>query len=143
MSRTLAPTSPEIAAARRAIFRPMLVLLGGLIAVSAAMVSVLAVLSRSGAAIDPAIWIRCSIVLGSSIVLLLIAISAAGGSRSAWLRLRIVSAVVVIAVAVIASIPGFLPVWVRIEQGLCGALVLPVAILVSLPRVRAVFPDQA
>ena len=40
------------------------------------------------------------------------------------------------------SIPGFLPDWVRLEQAVCGALLLPVAIIVTLPRTRALFPAE-
>jgi hypothetical protein len=58
-------------------------------------------------------------------------------------RLCIVSPIVVAAIIVIVSIPGFLPDWVRIEQAVCGILVLPVAILVNLPRTRALFPARA
>lgn len=143
MTETGAPTRQDVDTARRAIFRPVLILLTGFLAVSGAMVAVLVALSRFGADIDVTIWIRCSLVLASSIVLLLLAVNAARGSRNACLRLRIISPVVVTAVIVIVSIPGFLPVWVRIEQGVCGALVLPVAILVNLPQVRAVFPRGA
>ena len=80
------------------------------------------------------------LVLGSSIILLLFAFRAARGSRSYWLRVRIISPIVVTAVVVVVSIPGFLPDWVRVEQGVCGVLVLAAAILVNLPRARAHFP---
>jgi hypothetical protein len=147
---TFAPARPDVDASRRAAFRPVLVLLVSFVAVSAAMIAALIALSTIGSGsigvgmigthgIDPAIWIRCSIVLGSSIVLLLCAVSAARGSRRAWLRLRIISAVVVIAIAVIVALPDFLPGWVRIEQAICGALVLPVAILVNRTGIRAGF----
>lgn len=131
----------EAAAARSAAFRPVIVLLVAFLAVSAAMIAVLVSLSVSGNPVEPAVWIRCSLVFGSSIVLLLIAGRAAKGSRPALTRLRIIAPVVVIAVAVIVSIPGFLPGWVRIEQAACGLIVLPVAILVNLPRTRVHFFD--
>lgn len=139
MTETFAP-AVHSDAARRTAFRPILILLAGFLVVSVAMEAVLLVQSASGTVVDTAIWIRCSLVLASSIILLLFSSGAARGSRTAWLRLRIISPVVVAAVVVIVSIPGFLPDWVRIEQGVCGALVLPVAILVNLPRIRAHFP---
>jgi len=115
-------------------------LLAGFLVVSAVMEAALIVLSATKWAIDSTVWTRCSLVLGSSIVLLLFAVRAARGSRRSWLRVRILSPIVVTAVVVVVSIPGFLPDWVRLEQGLCGALVLGAAILVNLPRTRAHFP---
>ncbi|MDM4763045.1 hypothetical protein QT381_08495 [Galbitalea sp. SE-J8] len=141
MTNTLIP-APSSADERRARFRPPLVLLAGFLVVSLAMEAVIIAQSALGASVDSAIWIRCSLVLVSSIVLLLLAMRAAGGSRSAWTRIRIVSVVVVVAIIVIVSIPGFLPDWIRVEQGVCGALVLPAAILLNLPRTRALFPKS-
>jgi hypothetical protein len=142
MTQTLFPIPAQSEATRKAAFRPILILLSSFLIVSVAMIAALIVLTAIGAGIETAIWIRCSLVLGSAIILLLFAFGAARGSRSAWIRLRIVSPIVVAAVIVIVSIPGFLPDWVRIEQGVCGALVLPVAILVNLPRTSRLFPRE-
>jgi hypothetical protein len=145
MTETHLPTTTAAvhAAARRTAFRPVLILLWSFVGLSAAMVVFLAVLSAVGIGVDTAIWVRCSIVLGSSIVLLVFGIGAARGSRNALLRLRIVAPVVVAAVIVIVSIPGFLPGWVRVEQAVCGLIVLPVAIIANLPRTRALFRATA
>ena len=142
-SHGTAVAASTAAAARRSAFRPILALLAGFGVVSLAMVAVLIILSVLGTSIDSAVWVRCSLVLGSAVVLYAIAVSASRGSRPAWLRLRIISVVVVVAVVVIVSIPGFLPGWVRIEQALCGVLVLPAAVLMNLPRMRAHFPRRA
>jgi hypothetical protein len=121
-------------------FRPVLVLLAAFALVSVAMEAVLVVQSVGGASVDGGTWTRCSLVLASSVVLVLLAVGAVRGSRPAYRRLRIISPIVVVAVIVVVSIPGFLPDWVRVEQGVCGALVLPVAILLNLPRTAALFP---
>lgn len=142
MTNTLSPSRSAISD-RAAAFRPILILLTAFVVVSCAMEAVLVVQSATGLDIESAIWIRCSLVLASSVTVLLFAVAAARGSRNAWIRLRIISAVVVVAVIVIVSIPGFLPDWVRIEQGICGALVLPVAVLLNLPRFSALFPKRA
>ncbi|MGN6125968.1 MAG: hypothetical protein ACTHON_05345 [Humibacter sp.] len=128
---------------RRAAFRPAVILITAFLALSAAMVAFLGVLAAVGVGVDSAIWIRCSLVLGSAIVLLAFTIGAARGSRSAWIRLRIVSPIVVVAVIVIVAIPDFLPDWVRVEQAVCGLLVLPVAIMSNLPRMGALFAKRA
>jgi hypothetical protein len=127
----------------RSRFRPVLVLVTAYLLVSGAMEAVLVVQSATGTSVDSAIWTRCSLVLASAIVLLLLAVAAARGSRSSWIRARIISPVVVIAVIVIIAIPGFLPDWVRLEQALCGALVLPAAIILNLPRTAALFRKDA
>lgn len=142
MTNALSPSRPT-ASARAVAFRPIVILLTAFLVVSCAMEAVLVAQSASGLDIDTAIWIRCSLVLASSVTVLLFAIAAARGSRNAWIRLRIISAVVVVAIIVIVSIPGFLPDWVRIEQAVCGAFVLPVAVLLNLPRVTALFPERA
>ncbi|GAB6859705.1 hypothetical protein [Microbacterium xylanilyticum] len=129
--------------ARRAAFRPVILLSWAFVAVSAAMVAFLGIASAFGAGFESAIWIRCSLVLASAVVVLAIAVTAARGSRGAWVRLRIVSPIIVAAVVVIVSIPGFLPDWVRVEQAVCGLLLLPVAVLVNLPRMRALFAPKA
>ncbi|GAA4155888.1 hypothetical protein [Leifsonia shinshuensis] len=140
---TTSTTAAVLATARRAALRPVLVLLGCFVALSAAFLGSLPVLAAFGVAVDIAIWIRGSFVLASAVLLLIFAIAAARGSRSALLRLRIIAPIVLAAIVVIVSIPGFLPDWVRLEQAVCGALVLPVAIIVNLPRTRALFPAKA
>lgn len=143
MTQTHPSAASTLESARRAAFRPALILVATFLAISAAMLVFLAGASAAGAGFDSAIWIRSSLVLASAIVLLLLAVGAVRGSRSAWVRLRIISPVVLVAVIVIVSIPGFLPDWVRIEQAVCGILMLPVAIFVNLRRTRALFPAKA
>jgi hypothetical protein len=125
------------------VFRPVLALAAGYLLVSAATEAVLIGQSVAGVRVDGAEWTRCSIVLASALATLLLAIAASRGHRTAFLRVRIISVVVVIGVGVVAAIPGFLPPWVRVEQVVCGLLLLPVAILVNLPRTRALFPKPS
>jgi hypothetical protein len=142
MNETLTSAHPSTTGIRDR-FRPLLALLAGFLLVSAAMEAVLIVQSAAGTSLDGAVWTRCSLVLASSIVRLLLTIAASRGSRNAWIRARIITLIVVVAVIVIVSIPGFLPDWVRIEQGVCGALVLPVAIMLNLPSTAALYPTAA
>jgi hypothetical protein len=67
---------------------------------------------------------------------------AAKGSQPAFRRLRIVSAIILIAIAVIVALPGAFPVWFRLEQALCGGLVAGVVLLVNRPSVRAGFATE-
>ena len=125
---------------RRSVFRPVLILLAGFVIVSAATLTVLVAVFVNGVVVGTAVWIRCSFVLASAIVLLLAASFAARGARAAWIRLRIISPIVVAVIVVIVAIPGFLPDWARIEQIVCCLMVLPVAILVNRSRARRLFP---
>ncbi|MFE6996540.1 hypothetical protein ACFVAE_11325 [Microbacterium sp. NPDC057659] len=143
METTVDLPADRVTASRHATFRPVLILTSAFTVLSAAMIAYLAVTSATGIRFEPAIWVRCSLVLASAIVVLLFAVSAARGSRGAWVRLRIVSPIIVAAVIVIVSIPRFLPDWVRLEQAVCGLLLLPVAIIVNLRRTRALYPAKA
>lgn len=142
MTESFLTDGHKASAARRAAFRPVLALLTGFLWVSAAMLAVLITLAATGASVEIAIWIRCWLVLGSAVVLLLIGRSAVRGSRDSLVRLWIIAPVVLAAIVVIVSLPGFLPGWVRIEQAICGAFVLPVVILILRPGVRALFPRR-
>jgi hypothetical protein len=143
MTETTTSTAAVLDTARRATLRPVLILLGCFVTLSAALLGFLAVLAAVGIGADIASWVRGSFVLASSVLLLVFGVSASRGSRSALLRLRIIAPIVLVAIVVIVSIPGLLPDLVRLEQAVCGALVLPVAIIANLPRTRALFPAKA
>ncbi|MHA7985109.1 hypothetical protein ACX9R5_04810 [Rathayibacter sp. CAU 1779] len=142
MTETL-PTTTDQAPSHRAALRPVRTLLVAYFAVSAAMIVFIGVLTAIGNGQDPAVWIRCSLVLGSAAVLLAFVARARRGSRAAFIRLRIITPVVLAAIVVIVSIPGFLPGWVRVEQALCGAILLPAVILLFLPRTSVLFHRAA
>lgn len=89
--------------------------------------------------VTDAVWIRGTLVVLSAVLMTVFAAGAARGSRMAYLRLRITSALMVVAIAVIVSWPGLFPVWMRIEQGVCGALLLGVVLLLNGRRLRSAF----
>src|SRR5882757_7311896 len=97
-------------------------LVAAYLAVSALTIVAIVVFRNDASMVNDVVWVRCTIVLLSALLSFLFATSAARGSRRGFLRLRLVSAVMVVAIAVIISLPGFLPVWVRVEQGVCGLL---------------------
>ncbi len=78
-------------------------------------------------------WVRAAIVAGLSFLTLSFAMRAVRGRPKALLRLRIVSIVLVVAVAgVLFFLP--LPIWMVIEQAACGLVLLAVAILAFRAR---------
>jgi hypothetical protein len=89
--------------------------------------------------VNSAVWIRGTIVVASALLTLSFTARAARGSRRAFLRLRIVSAVMVVAIATIIALPGTFPVWMKIEQGVCGLLLLGVVALVNGRHLRSLF----
>ncbi|MBO1417783.1 hypothetical protein [Streptomyces sp. FH025] len=91
------------------------------------------------AVVTPAVWIRGTIVVASAAVTLLLTVRAARGSRGAFRRLRILSGVMIVAIAAIIVLPGVFPFWMKIEQGLCGLALLGVAALVNGRQLRTLF----
>ena len=56
-----------------------------------------------------------------------------------YLRLRIISIVMPAAMVVIIALPGTFPLWMKIEQGVCGLLLIGVAFLVNGKHLRSSF----
>jgi hypothetical protein len=74
--------------------------------------------------VNSAVWVRTSIVAASAALMMSFAV------REAYRRLRIVSAVMLVAIAVILAIPGDFPPWLKVEQAICGLLLLGVVVKV-------------
>ncbi|MGI5131725.1 hypothetical protein ACQEVB_33325 [Pseudonocardia sp. CA-107938] len=123
----------------RTALRGARMLLAAYAALSAVAVAVLVVMRDDAAVATDAAWVRASIVLVSALLTVLFAAQAAGGSARGFLRLRLVSAIMLVAIVVIVAIPGAFPVWLRIEQTLCGVLLAGVVLLVNRTSVRALF----
>ncbi|MGW4056738.1 hypothetical protein ACWEGE_00590 [Amycolatopsis sp. NPDC004747] len=118
-------------------FRPVLLLTGAYAALSALTFVVIVLFRNHPALVTDAVWVRATIVVASSLLTFAFARSAARGSRKGLLRLRIVSAVMLVAIAVIVVLPGLFPLWLRLEQAVCGLLLLGVTALVNGRSLRA------
>ena len=79
------------------------------------------VLLRNTGLVNDAAWVRGTIVAASSALTFAFAMR---GTRRAYLRLRIVAGVMLVAIAVIIALPGTFPLWMKVEQGICGLLLL-------------------
>jgi hypothetical protein len=126
----------------RAAFRSVKRLIGGYLALSVLALAAIILMRNNTAEVNDTVWVRGTIVVGSALLMTSFAARAAGGSARAYLRLRIVSAAMVMAIAVIISLPGFLPVWMRIEQGVCGLLLIGVVMVVNGRHLRSVFASR-
>jgi hypothetical protein len=118
-------------------FRPVLLLTGAYAALSILTFGVIVLFRDHPAMVTDAVWVRATLVVASSLLTFAFARSAARGSRKGLLRLRIVSAVMLVAIAVIVAWPGLFPLWLRIEQAACGLLLLGVTVLINGRRPRA------
>ena len=122
--------------------RGIRVLVGGYVALSVLTLAAIFVLRHHPALVTPAVWVRATIVVAASLLMTSFAVHTARGSGRSYLRLRLASAIMVVAIAVIIALPGVFPVWLKIEQGACGLLLLGVVILANGRRVRTHFAQQ-
>ena len=91
------------------------------------------------AEVNSAVWTHGILVAASALVAFGLAVRAARGSRGAYRRLRIISAVIVVAIAVIIALPGSFPLWMKAEQGVAGLFMIGVAVLVNGSQLRSLF----
>ena len=120
-------------------FRTIRRLLLAYLAVSAAALVAIVLMRNDAAEVNSAVWTRGIIVLVAAALMLLFATRAMHGSRRAYRRLRIVSIVTVVAIAAIIASPGPFPVWLKIEQGVCGLIMAGIAVLANGSQPRALF----
>jgi len=73
------------------------------------------------------------------VLTLAFAAGAARGSRGAYRRLRVITAVMPVAIVVIIALPGTFPLWMKVEQAVCGVLLLGVVAVVNGRVMRASF----
>ena len=91
------------------------------------------------AIVNIAVWIRGTIVVASAALMFVFARRASGGAPRAFLRVRLISAIMLVAIVVIIALPGTFPLWMKLEQAVCGLLLLIVVILVNGRRLRSFF----
>jgi hypothetical protein len=125
-----------------AAFRSVRRLAGAYVAISVLTLVAIVLMRHNAALVNPAVWIRASIVAASSMLMAAFVSAAARGSARAYLRLRLVSAIMVVAIVVIVSLPGTFPVWLKIEQGVCGLILIGVVAIVNGPHLRSLFAGR-
>jgi hypothetical protein len=132
--------SSKYASAARQSLRPVVALVAVYLGLSALTIVAALVFGSDPSLVNTAVWIRGSIVLVTAALMLRFAIGARSGNARHYLRLRLASAIMVVAIVVILfAIPGDFPLWMRIEQATCGAILVAVVILANRKRVRLAF----
>ena len=120
-------------------FRSTELLVGGYTGISVLTLVAIVVLRNHAAVVNSAVWTHGTIVAASALLLFTFTVRAAAGSRRAYLRLRIASSVMVVAIAVIIALPGSFPLWMKIEQGVCGLLLIGVVAIVNGKHMQSLF----
>jgi hypothetical protein len=142
MTNTTAhPTELEPRAA--GVLRAIRVLISCYVGLSALTLVVAVLLGGDPDLVPDSVWIRGVIVLASSVLLAVFAARAARGSRSAWRRVWLFAAIMTVAIVVIVAIPGVFPVWMKLEQVACGALLFTVVVLARSRPLRTAFAAPA
>ncbi|MBO3752384.1 hypothetical protein J5X84_40540 [Streptosporangiaceae bacterium NEAU-GS5] len=126
----------------RAAFRGLRLLVAAYVAVSLLTLVAAFLMRGDHDLVTPTVWVRGVIVAAASLLMLAFVTGTARGHRPAYLRLRIASAAMVAAVVVLVSLPGFLPLWMRIEQGGCGLLLIGVVAIANAGRLRRLFASR-
>ena len=111
-------------------FRAARWLVGAYLVLSCLTVVAVVVLSLTAPSlVTTQAWVRSIIIAATSILTFLFAVRAGRGDDRALLRLRIVVVILLVAVVlVLFFLP--LPLWMVIEQAVCGALLLATAIII-------------
>lgn len=117
-------------------------LLGGFLAISVLTLVAIALLRNHPALVTGAVWTRGIIVTADGLLMLACAVYAARGSRQSYLRLRLLSAITVVAIVVIDALPGTFPLWMKIQQAVCGIVMLGVVVAVNARSVRSAFSGR-
>jgi hypothetical protein len=125
-----------------AAFRSVNTLVASYLGLSVLTLVAIVVFRNDPAIVNAAVWIRGTLVVASALLMFLFALSAARGSRKGFLRVRLVSAIMVVAIAVIISLPGTFPLWMKIEQAVCGLILLAVVVIVNGKHLRSVFASK-
>jgi hypothetical protein len=124
------------------LFRRLKLLVGGYLGISVLTLAAVVALRHHTALVNTAVWIRGTIVVASALLMTAFTARSARGSSRAYLRLRIVSAIMVVAIAVIVALPGTFPVWMKVEQSVCGLLLVGVVLIVNGRHLRSAYSAE-
>ena len=117
-------------------------LVGGYLGLSVLTLVAIVLLYNNTAIVTPAVFVRGTIVVLSTLLTTFFVARMARGSRAGYLGLRLESAIMFVAIAVIIALPGLFPLWMKIEQGVCGLLLLGVVVVVNGKHLRSTFAPR-
>jgi hypothetical protein len=104
------------------------------------VVLVFAFVNRSNPGlVNAVVWIRGIAVAAAAVILYGFAVIALHGRTWAYHRLRLLSFLIPCGVVLLIVAPGEFPLWMKVEQGFCGILVLLAGLIINRREVRALF----
>jgi hypothetical protein len=109
-------------------------------ALSAAVLITVAILAITGHTVTSFMWGRSAGVLASAAVTYWLTVLAARGARGAYLRVRVISIVMPLAIVGVDLIPGATTAWFAMLQATCALAIAAAAFIVNGSRLRAAFP---
>jgi len=121
-------------------FRRIRLLLVGETVVGLTAVVIAILLALDGVDLSWAVWFRSTVVLFITLSLYVFAWRAELGYYWAFARLRLFSRIFPVVTIVVASLPHLYPTWMVVEQYVFSALMVGVAVVLSGPHLREVFP---
>ncbi|GHI04064.1 hypothetical protein AQI88_07730 [Streptomyces cellostaticus] len=89
------------------------------------------------------VWGRSCAVFASAVVLYWLTGNASRGERSAYVRIRIISTVLPIAIVGVDMIPGICPPWFAVMQAVCAVPLAVAGFTINGSKLRAAFPKSA
>jgi peptidoglycan/LPS O-acetylase OafA/YrhL len=122
-----------------ALLRRVRLCTGAYLALSLAAVAALVLHRYDHVAGNASAWTHAIIVAATALGSFSASIVAGRGSRGAFIRLRVMSVVLVLAVLVIVALPGSFPLWMKLAEATGAALMAVVAVTVNGPTLRAHF----
>jgi hypothetical protein len=122
--------------------RQVKLLVGCYLGISILTLAAIVLLRNNITLVTPAVWVRGIIVTASALLTIFFAARMARGSRFGYLGLRLESAIMFVAIVVIIVLPGLFPLWMKIEQGICGLLLLGVVVIVNGKHLRSTFATK-
>ncbi|QLE72569.1 hypothetical protein FGW37_14030 [Streptomyces rectiverticillatus] len=93
--------------------------------------------------VTDAVWVRASIVVAASLLMASFAARTARGHSRSYLRLRLSSGGMTVAIAVIVALPGAFPAWLKVEQAVCGVLLAGVVLIINSKPMRTAFTARS
>jgi hypothetical protein len=127
----------------RSLMRQVKLLVGSYLTLSGLTVVAVFLMRNHPNLVTIAVWIRTVIVTATAALMAAFATGTARGSRRAYLRLRLASAIMVIAIAAIVALPDGFPLWMKVEQNVCGLLLIGVTVLVNGRHMRTLFSQPS
>jgi hypothetical protein len=106
---------------------------------SGIVLGTVAVLAALGDSVTSFMWGRSAGVLASALVTYWLVDRASKGARWAYVRVRIITVVVPVAIVAVDLIPGLCPMWFLVMQAMSAIALGAAAFVVNASPVRAAF----